>query len=277
MRVRRPEGSQIVEGAGAPTSTLDAKRGAPVFAKPLTYVYRTALVAALAGLLSLSIGLGPSAPRLAHAASPEAAVLDWNLYAIEALVNAPTATTPGAGQTPPVAVQHLAMVQGAVYDAVNMIDGGHQPYLAGLPETSATASRAAAATTAAHDVLVGVEVVPALSQTIIDRLDSRRDESIAAATLQDGAAAVADGIAAGQAAAAAMLEQRADDGRYGSFRFTPAASPPGAWGTTPPAFANDPFAWVARVDPFVLESTSQFRTKGPNALTSGAYTEEYTR
>ncbi|MGI8407013.1 MAG: hypothetical protein ACR2L3_00670 [Actinomycetota bacterium] len=36
-----------------------------MFAKPLTYVYRTALVAALAGLLSLSIGRGPSAPHLA--------------------------------------------------------------------------------------------------------------------------------------------------------------------------------------------------------------------
>jgi hypothetical protein len=38
---------------------------------------------------------------------------------------------------------------------------------------------------------------------------------------------------------------------------------------------NDPFAWIANVDPFLIESTSQFRTDGPNALTSDAYTVEY--
>ena len=32
-----------------------------------------------------------------------------------------------AGQPPNVAVLHMAMVQGAVYDAVNSIDGGHEP------------------------------------------------------------------------------------------------------------------------------------------------------
>ena len=51
-------------------------------------------------------------------------MLDWNQYAAEALINAPAAPTPGMGQGPTVAILHLAMVQGAVYDAVNMIDGG---------------------------------------------------------------------------------------------------------------------------------------------------------
>ena len=50
---------------------------------------------------------------------------------------------------------------------------------------------------------------------------------------------------------------------------------PGEWRPTPPGFVNDPFAWVANVDPFMLESTSQFRTDGPNALTSAEYTAEY--
>ena len=45
----------------------------------------------------------------------------------------PTAAIPGLGQPPPLAVIHLAMVHGAVYDAVNAIDGGHEPYLSGLP------------------------------------------------------------------------------------------------------------------------------------------------
>jgi hypothetical protein len=123
-------------------------------------------------------------------------------------------------------------------------------------------------------VLVGVEVVPPLSQTIIDRLDSLLADSIAAATTADGASAVAAGIAAGEAAAAAMLDARANDGRYGSFTFT-SGSDAGEWEPTPPAFVNDPFAWVARVDPFLLESTSQFRTKGPHALKTDIYAKEY--
>ena len=47
------------------------------------------------------------------------------------------------------------MVQGAVYDAVNAIDGGHEPYLAGLSAPS-SASKAAAVAQAAHDVLYGL-------------------------------------------------------------------------------------------------------------------------
>ena len=235
---------------------------------------RIGLLAALITFAALAPAPWGSAPGTAQAGPPNAAVLDWNLYAMDALVNAPTAATPGAGQTPPVSAQHLAIVQGAVYDAVNMIDGGHEPYLTGLPAVSPSASQAAAVATAAHDVLVGIQVVPALSQPIIDRLHNLRDASIAAAITQDGAAAVDAGIAAGRAAAAAMLEERADDGRYGSFRFSPSDSL-GAWATTPPTFVNDPFAWVARVEPFVLESSSQFRTKGPHALSSGAYAKEY--
>jgi hypothetical protein len=91
-----------------------------------------------------------------------------------------------------------------------------------------------------------------------------------------GAAKIDNGIAAGAAAAGAMLDARKEDGRYGPFRFTSVVpTEAGRWQTTPPAFGNDPNAWVAEVDPFVIESPSQFRTKGPHALTSDAYTTEY--
>jgi len=55
------------------------------------------------------------------------------------------------------------MVQGAVYDAVNMIDGGHASYLDDLPAAPASASKPAAVATAAHHVLVGAVMVPPLS------------------------------------------------------------------------------------------------------------------
>ena len=65
------------------------------------------------------------------------------------------------GQGPTVAILHLAMVQGAVYDAVNMIDGGHEPYLDDLPAAPSSASKSAAVATAAHHVLVGMVIQPA--------------------------------------------------------------------------------------------------------------------
>jgi hypothetical protein len=200
-------------------------------------------------------------------------VRSWNAHALTALTNPLTAPVPGAMQTPPVSALHMAMVQGAVYDAVNSIDGSHEPYLEGLPPADAAASLDAAVATAAHHVLVGLGIapVPPLPQAVRDRLDALYAESLAA--IVDGPAED-DGIAAGAAAAAAMLAERTGDGRYVPHAF-PVGSEPGQWRPAPPAFVNDPFAWVAKVDPFVLDEPSQFRTQGPRHLSSGAYAKEY--
>ena len=122
-----------------------------------------------------------------------------------------------AGQGPTVAIIHLAMVQGAVYDAVNSIDGGHAPYLDDIPAAPASASKPAAVATAAHHVPVGTAMAPPLSAGIVTRLNGLYADLLAA--LPDGVAKTA-GIAAGEAAAAKMLSERAADGRYGPFRFT---------------------------------------------------------
>ena len=68
------------------------------------------------------------------------------------------------------------MVQGAIYDAVNAIDKGHQPYLSGLSAPS-TASKAAAVAQAAHDVLL--HLVATTPQPVIDRVDALLDQSLA--------------------------------------------------------------------------------------------------
>ena len=52
-------------------------------------------------------------PRVRAPQNP-GVVRDWNLHAVNALINAPNAPIPGAGQPPPVSELHLAMVQGAV-------------------------------------------------------------------------------------------------------------------------------------------------------------------
>ena len=249
------------------------QRGGRLFRhKPDKRVHRRGVLTALAALIALGVTpiLGTRA-----AASPEnsGAVRDWNLHAANALINSPTAPTPGAGQAPQVSALHLAMVHGAVYDAVNAIDGGHQPYLAGLPVASPSASPEAAVATAAHHVLVGLGIgpVPPLPQVVRDRVDALYADAMAGIT--DGAAKT-DGIAAGAAAAAAMLAERSDDGRYVPFSFT-AGLEAGQWRPAPPGLGSDPFAWVANVRPFVLESPSQFQSQGPPELNSRAYTKEY--
>jgi hypothetical protein len=235
--------------------------------------------------------LGAAAPQAA-ADSPATAVLDWNKHAFDALNNATTnPTTPGAGLTPAVQAVHLPMVQGAVYDAVNSIAGGYEPYL-DVPAAPGSASQAAAVATAAHDVLVAVlnqtpltaTFTQAVRDAIIDRLDDLEADSIAAATAADGAQAVADGIDAGEAAAAAMILDRTGDGRWGPFRFT-CGDEPGQWRPvsslvcttppTPPGPFNDPNAWVAKVDPFVVDSNEQFLSEGPPALNTGVYAKDY--
>ena len=187
-------------------------------------------------LVVMVAAAGLAGPTRAAASN---SVLAWNAYAIEALANPPTAPTPGAGQTPPVAVLHMAMVQAAVYDAVNAIVGGYQPYLEGLPAASPSASVDAAVAAAAHGVLTGL--TPALPTVVRDRLDSLYLASLAA--IADGPHKTA-GISTGAAAAAAMLANRVGDGRYAAMSFT-VGTEPGEWRPTPPSFVNDPFAWVA--------------------------------
>ncbi len=161
----------------------------------------------------------------------------------------------------------MAMVQGAVYDAVNAIDGGYEPYLKGLPAAPASASVDAAVATAAHDVLVNL--VPSLPAGIDARLDTLYADFLAG--IPAGASKNA-GVAAGAAAAAAMLAERAGDGRFGAFRFS-TGTDPGDW--RPTSGVNDPSGWIARVRPFVMRSTGQFRTEGPAPLTSEEYAAEY--
>ena len=230
--------------------------------RPRRYAWCRAPLLIVLGICALAVPASASADT----------VRDWNRHALEALANplAPTPpVVPGAAQSPTVTSIHMAMVQGAVYDAVNSIDRGHQPYLDQVPEAPRSASQEAAVATAAHHVLVGL--VPPLPPVVLDRLNA-----LYAAALADipGGTNKADGIAAGAAAAAAMLEERTNDGRYVPFSFT-VGDEVGEWRPALPLFVSDPFAWVANVDPFVLQSSSQFRTNGPRALKSDAYTREY--
>jgi hypothetical protein len=244
------------------------------------------VVAVLA--VAVAVALGSATPR-ASADSPATAVLDWNAHTLDAISNAPNAAVVGAGQTPPVQGLHLAMVQGAVYDAVNAIDRGHKPYL-NVPPAPKTASLSAAVATAAHGVLAGVPGEPGIldQQPVCtanctatsyvaatrDAIKTRLDGILAAALAAANDGNVAQGSAAGLAAATAMLDLRDDDGRY------PAVPAPFTEGTNagqwrPTSGVNDPFGWVRNVRPFVVQNAMQFISKGPLALTSSSYAKEY--
>ena len=125
---------------------------------------------------------------------------DWHAYATAAL----SAT---AGQTPPVSVLHLAMVHGAVYDAVNAIDRRYEPYLYEPRAARRWYSKDAAAATAAYHVLAGI--LPAQQPTLA-ALHAASLASVPPGQARDG------GVAVGAAAAATMLAARANDGRFGA-------------------------------------------------------------
>ncbi len=243
-------------------------------AHTITNTTRTGRTARCVFLIVLGVcALAIPASASAGQSPTSATVQDWNLYATNALGNPPTAPVmPGVGQAPHVSVLHVAMVQGAVYDAVNAIDGGHRPYLV-APAADPSDSKAAAAATAAHDVLFGLEVGggPMLPQPVRDWLDSAYAESLSA--VPDGPAK-AGGIADGEAAAEAMLADRANDGRFAPFTVIEGTNP-GEWRKTPPNFGGDPGAWVGNVRPFLVPNVEMLRSEGPDPLTSAAYAQDF--
>jgi hypothetical protein len=193
------------------------------------------------------------------------AAIEWNAIA----------TTAAAGQPPHVVPLSLAMVQGAVYDAINAIDGGHQPYLVS-PPANPSDSKEAAVATAAFRVLAGFPDLPGLFPAQISTLQSLYDASLA--DVPDGAAKTG-GIAVGEAAARAMLVARTGDGRGGPFTVVEGTDP-GEWRPAPPQgpagiVARDPAPWVGNVRPFLVPDFEMLRTDGPNALTSAAYVEDF--
>lgn len=230
-------------------------------------------------MIAVAVGVLVAVGVIGASAAPEAeadasAVTHWNLIAVSTL----TALPQPAGGAAPTSQINLGMVQGAVYDAVNAITPKHhRPYLLER-RFGNTASDDAAVATAAYLVLKNIvesvpssisSFTPAMRATVLASLEAQYNASTGA---------ISDspfkrmGLAAGTAAAQAMIESRRGDGRFGPSQFVPNANP-GYWepvapnGTTVP----DPTPWAGGVDPFLIQSSSQFRSSGPNPLTSAAY------
>ena len=219
----------------------------------------------LAAVALLTAGI--SIPASALAAEPTNLVLVWNENAVSVISNPPTATPVGLGQAPPLSAVSVAMVHGAIYDAVNAIDKGHQAYLGGLAAPS-SASEAAAVAQAAHDVLI--HLVATTPQPVIDRVDGLLVQSLG---LIDDSQAKTDGRTIGAAAAAAMIAARSNDGRFDSEPW-PVGAEPGEWRPVAPLSLNV-FGQFATVKPFALKGPGQYLTEGMPALSSAAYAADF--
>jgi hypothetical protein len=190
-------------------------------------------------------------------------ITDWNQRAQQALLAANT--------SPIVSSRVLAMVQVAVFDAVNGIERHYIPIHVDF-DAPAGASTRAAAVQAAYAILV--RLFPSQEAT----LDAQREASLA--SIASGQAAqnsesIARGIEWGQRVADDILLWRSTDG------FTPAPPPflggtaVGQWRPTPPGFLPGAGPQFAYMTPWALNSPSQFRPSGPPALMSDQYTADF--
>ena len=187
-------------------------------------------------------------------------VLDWN----EMLFRAALVGGTSALNT----TRTAAIVQAAVFDAVNGIERRYTSIHV-APAGPAGASREAAAAKAAYTALV--QLYPAQKAV----LDARLAVSLAELGTHESPGAIASGAAWGETVANAILAWRATDG------FTPAPPPflggtaVGQWRPTPPGFLSGAGPQFAYMTPWVIASPSQFRPAGPPALTSARYAADF--
>jgi hypothetical protein len=205
-------------------------------------------------LAALGLAVALAVPAVSSAANE---VTKWNEIAVST-VNAQPAIT----SAPPAGSIFVAMVQGAVYGAVNAVDRHGRPYL--INRSFPKASPDAAAATAAFRVLDSL-----FGATHHATLQAAYDLTLAG--IQNGPAK-SSGVNVGEMAAEAMLAE-GHDGRT-LIGCTFGSGLPGVW--QPLAGSNglplcDPTPWVANAVPFLVRSPSQFRTDGPYSLTSAAY------
>jgi hypothetical protein len=182
------------------------------------------------------------------------AVTEWN-----AVMQSTVATV-----NPFFQARSAAIVQLAVFEAVNAITGHYQPYL-GTVAAPSGASPEAAAIVAAYRTLVTLHPGDFIN------LDAALAISLSA--IPDGPAKD-DGIQAGEAAAAAMLALRSNDGWDAVVPYTPGTAP-GDWQPTPPAFGPAILTGWGRVETFGVTNAFRFRANRPPALKTGKYARHY--
>ena len=214
------------------------------------------------------------------AAARADAVLHWNEVAVKTL------TTQTPALNPFQQARFGAIVQLAVFEAVNAITGDYVPYLGSPVAPTATpitalpgASAEAAAIAAAHAVLVNYFPGNAVA------LNTERDLALGA--IADSPSKT-NGVAVGLAAAAGIIAERVGDGSSPLTFYHPSAPPAGQWNITPgcPLDAGgNPLGgtllnWrdvkpFGVVPPLAGHWSEPFLPAPPPELTSNRYTKDY--
>jgi len=168
---------------------------------------------------------------------------------------------------PPVASRAIAMVQIAMFDAVNAASGSrYRAYGYGGGSVSGV-SPSAAAYAAGYDMLA--KLFPARAGVLI----GQRDLQIGALGL--GATTASASLGLGGSIASSFYAARAADGASTAQLPYVFGSGPGAFVSTVSSGANPLLPGWGEVSPFVLASGSQFRLAAPPALGSAAFVAAY--
>jgi hypothetical protein len=189
-------------------------------------------------------------------------VLDWNAIAVNTAV--------ANKQNPFAQARYAAIVQVAVFEAVNAVTQEYRPYL-GTITAPPGASPEAAAVEAAYQVLSSY--FPASQPTLF----ADRTNSLGA--IPDSQAKI-DGIATGDAAALAIMALRANDGSSPPQFKIPGPAVPGEWQATPSCpivngiAVGIAFQWQ-NITPFGIANAADFLLDPPPALRSNQYARAY--
>jgi hypothetical protein len=185
-------------------------------------------------------------------------VTDWNAIASTTIVK-------NGGKPSGAGSVWFAYAAIASYDATNAIDHRFHPlyYFGSAPDG---ASKEAAVVAAAHRVLVNY--FPTQQAT----LDQEFSTSLA--SIQASTDANSEGVAVGEASAAALIAARTGDGLEATVPYTP-GSGPGVWQPTPPKFLPAATPWLGQMRPFTMSGPSQFLPDGPTPLRSDEWEEDY--
>jgi len=179
-------------------------------------------------------------------------VTDWNIIAGDIVV--------AARLLPPPANRAMALVQTAVYEAVNAVT---KRYPQDGVKLDASPGASVDAAVAAANYAALSKLVPSQQAAI----DSAYRAALSA--IPDGSAKT-EGVAVGEKAAAAILTLRADDGAAEPESYRPRTTAGVYVPTIIPAVPQ----WPHR-KPWVMSSADQFRPAPPPSLTSTLWARDY--
>jgi hypothetical protein len=216
-----------------------------------TGVFASLGLAAVTALAGAALAAPSSAPHKTGHESGET-VARWNRNAISVLL--PT--------NPPELTRALAMTHIALHDAANAVRPKYERYAYHVTEDTG-ADPSVAAAVAAAEILkhrrpakaADIDALLAVDLAMVSNLQRLQNS-----------------INVGQAAAAAIIALRANDGSTSAATsYTPGTEP----GDYQPTAAIVLLPGWGNVTPFAMAAGNQFLGNGPNALTSAEYTADY--